>query len=125
LVVDEEDVARRPLTVALSAHTEALAVFSFEEEAQMYLRLRPGGVEEWRAQRTSAGELISVLCEPCTQAKWVVLDPIPEPGGELLAGLLSMNRADFLQTLVRKDPSLARPALPRSESSLDPVTGVA
>lgn len=112
------------LTVDLFAHGEALAVFSFEEEARMYLRLRTGG-PGWRVRQTSAGELVSVLYGPCADAKRVVLDPVSESSGEALAGLLSMDRDGFLQTLLSEVPSFTQRAWPRSEASLKPVTGVA
>jgi hypothetical protein len=48
------------LTICLGDDGEALAIFSFEEEAQMYLHCHPRASEEgWRARQTSVGELDS------------------------------------------------------------------
>lgn len=124
LIVDQESTSMRVLTIDLFTRSEALAVFSFEEEARMYLCLRSGG-PEWGVRQTSAGELISVLCGPCAQAKRVVLDPLAEPGGETLAGLLSLDRDRFVQTLVGAARSYTQPAWARSEASLKPIIGVA
>lgn len=124
LIVNQEGTAMEVLTVDLLARGEALAVFSFEEEARMYLRLRiaePG----WRVRQTSAGELVSVLCGPCADATRVALDPVPEPGAVGLVNLLSMDREGFLRTLVSGMPSSTRPARPRSKASSKPVSGVA
>jgi hypothetical protein len=54
-----------------------LPVFSFEEEAEMFLRL--GGYDgAWRARESSAGELVSVLCSSCKDVRGLALDPLPE-----------------------------------------------
>ena len=45
---------------------------------------------------------MSVLYGPCSDTKKVVLDPLPEIGGEALADLLSMHRAEFLRFLLGK-----------------------
>lgn len=126
LIVGRERAPNRALTIGLSAHTDAVAVFSFEDEARMYLHLRTEDPEQWRVRETSAGELISVLCGPCAGTKRVVLDPVPEPGGMALAGLLSVDRDDFMQTLLLGgSPSLVQPAWPRDELPLESVSGVA
>jgi hypothetical protein len=56
---------------------EVLPVFSFEEEAKMFLHL--GGYEEsgWRARESCTGELVSVLLGPCLDVEGVALDPLP------------------------------------------------
>jgi hypothetical protein len=77
---------------------KALAVFSFQEEAQMFLGLRLAVSREgWRVRQTSMGELVSVLYGPCLDTKKVVLNPVPEVGRKKLVGLLSMHRHDFLR----------------------------
>jgi hypothetical protein len=55
-----------------------LPIFSFEEEAQLFIRL--GGYDDghWRAWESCAGELISVLYGPCAEVKSVALDLLPE-----------------------------------------------
>ncbi len=67
------------LTVGIDAKTEALPVFSFRDEAEMFLRL--GGFEEegWRTTESTAGELVSRLPEyHCAGIDLVALDPLPE-----------------------------------------------
>ncbi len=95
------------LTINLGGGCEALAVFGFEEEAEMFLHFRRAALEEgWRVRQTSAGELVSVLYGPCSTTKKVVLDPLPGVvGGEELIGILSMRRNDFLRILLGEEPS--------------------
>jgi len=103
------------LTAALARGGEALPVFSFEEEANMFLRLGAWG-DDWRARETAGGELVSVLCGPCAGVDRVVLDPIPLPGSlvEGLNGLLSTGREAFMRSLL--NPRRFR--LPASGSGL-------
>ena len=84
------------LTICLGGDGEALAVFGFEEDAEMFLCLRRTALgERWRVRQTSAGELALVLYGPCSNPKKVVLDPLPGlVGGEGLIGFLSMRRND-------------------------------
>ena len=111
-------LARRPLwlitkditsgmdmfTTHLCDDRKALVVFSFEEEAQMFLDFRlatSGG--GWRVRQTSVGELVSVLYGPCSDTRKVVLDPVPEAGREELVELLGMHRDDFLRFLLGEE----------------------
>ncbi len=82
---------------------EALPVFSFEEEAEMFLRLE--ALEEgWWTRETTAGELISLLYGPCAGVRRIALDPLPAVcGGEAMLDLVSLERKDFAQTLTRRD----------------------
>jgi hypothetical protein len=49
-------------TTHLCGDRKALAIFSFEEEAQMFLDLYLAASKDgWRVRQTSAGELVSVL----------------------------------------------------------------
>jgi hypothetical protein len=60
---------------------KALVVFSFQEEAQMFLDLRLiASKDRWRVRQTSVGELVSLLYVPCSDTRKVVLDPLPEIG---------------------------------------------
>jgi hypothetical protein len=75
---DREGIGAKPLVLDLLGEEEgALAVFSFVEEAQMYLQdAAPQG--SWRAEEVEAGELVSMLVwGSCSQVKWVALDPMP------------------------------------------------
>lgn len=81
----------------------ALPVFSFEEEAGMFLWL--GGVGDgWRARETSAGELISVLHGLCSSVRDVALDPLPEMMDRGAVGLVSLGRDRFIEhVMARRD----------------------
>lgn len=96
LIVKGEAGPMDVLRISLASGEEALAVFSFEEEARVFLEFGAldGG---WRVRVTAAGELISVLFGPCAGVGWVALDPLPGPDGALWNGLLSMNRAAFTE----------------------------
>ncbi len=91
-------------TTYLYDDREALVVFSFEEEAQLFLDFRLAMSKEgWRVRQTSVGELVSVLYGPCSDTKKVVLDPVPDVGKEELVDLLSMHRNDFLRFLLGEE----------------------
>jgi hypothetical protein len=97
------------LSVRVDSGGEALAIFSFEEEAKMFLDLRLAASEEgWCVRQTSIGEVVSVLYGPCSDAKKVVLDPVPEVGKKELVELLNMHRNDFLRFLLGDGPSNLR-----------------
>ena len=61
LIENPEAGRTEKLTVRIDPRREALPVFSFPEEAQMFLAL--GGLEErgWRIVECTAGELVSRL----------------------------------------------------------------
>jgi hypothetical protein len=106
LIVKDRISGMDVLTVDLGGE-DALAVFGFEEEAQMFLELRPtASGEGWRARRTSAGELVSVLYGPCSGARRVALDPLPGvlDGGKSI-GLLAIERKGFLRMVLGDEPS--------------------
>lgn len=89
---------------------EVLPVFSFEEEAREFLK----SVEEgWNARRTGAGELISVLCGPCANAKRVALDPSEE-----LTDLVSVSRQGFMDFLLGRGRSWFDETRNREQSRL-------
>ncbi len=92
---------RRAEELLTVADGEALPVFSFEEEAEMFLRLGAFGTG-WRARRATPGELASVLCGPCAGVSKVALDPPPEACGEAWLAFVSLGRTDFLRTLADK-----------------------
>ncbi len=94
------------LTLRLGGDGEALAIFGFEEEAEMFLHFRGAELEDgWRVRQTSVGELVSVLYGPCAGAKVVVMDPVPEVAKKELVGIPSMHRNDFLRDLLGEGPS--------------------
>jgi hypothetical protein len=98
LIVKREPGRIDVLTTNLATGEAALPIFSFEDEARMFLEL--GALGDWRVRVTSAGELISVLSGPCGGLRRVVLDPLPGLDGEGLNNLLSMEREAFIESLL-------------------------
>jgi hypothetical protein len=98
------------LTVETFPGERALALFSFEEEARLFLFAQES-TEGWVARKFAASELVSVLL--AYRPARIALDPLPENlGGKMVGGLLSVSRERFLRSLVRKsDPTVAHPCL--------------
>jgi hypothetical protein len=91
-------------TTYLCDDHKALAIFTFQEEAEMFLDLRLAASKDgWKVRQTSVGELVSVLYGPCSDTQKVVLDPVPEIGGEVLVDLLSTSRNAFLRFLLGEE----------------------
>jgi len=86
-------------TVRADAGREALPVFSFPDEAEMFLRL--GCLEEkgWRTVESTAGELVSQLAKLHRAGVGLVaLDPLPEMVGPTLGmtiSLVTLSLRDF------------------------------
>ena len=98
---DAKDGFSQPevLTVDLDGTGEALPVFSFEEEAEMFLWLQRA--EEGREVReTTPGQLVSILYGPCADVGRVMLDPLPEIGARMQISLLGMDRNDFVESVM-------------------------
>ncbi len=78
---------------------QALPVFSFEEEAELFLGL--GGVGHgWWVRESGAGEIVSVLYGPCAGVRSVALDPLPEMVSDEAVALVSLSRKRFVEHLV-------------------------
>ena len=87
------------LTVDLDGTGEALPVFSFEEEAEMFLWLQT--TEDGREVReTTPEQLVSILYGPCADVGRVMLDPLPEIGLSMQINLLGMDRNDFVESVM-------------------------
>jgi hypothetical protein len=98
-LIVRQDVGRtKVLTTGLPSGEETLPVFSFEDEAKMFLELE--AFDGWRVGETTAGELTSILFGPCAGVPRVALDPLPGPGAAALAGLVSMEREAFVESLL-------------------------
>jgi hypothetical protein len=82
--------------------SKVLPVFSFEEEAEMFLHIGGYGDSEWRARESSVGELVSVLCGPCVDVEGVALDPLPEMLEDGTLGLVWVGRKRFLGQLLAR-----------------------
>ena len=100
LVVRDGVGRMEPLTTELNGGRRALTVFSFEEEATLFLRLcaRRG----WRVRATGTGELLSILTGPCREVELVALDPLPHNEAGALNSLLCADRQRFVGFLLRK-----------------------
>src|SRR5215207_9759113 len=92
-------------TIHPGGGAEVVAVFTFEEQAQVFLDSRFGASGEgWKARQTWPGELMSVLCGPCSTAKEVALDPPPEAVEKgKSAGLRAVDRDNFLVQLLGEE----------------------
>ncbi len=103
LIVRDERGRSEVLLGELVGGKKALPVFSFREEADLFLRL---GVHEpgWRIKETGVEELSSVLLGPCRRVERVALDPLPEIGAEPVNRLVSMSRGSFLAFLLKDAP---------------------
>lgn len=108
LVVRESHEGIEPLCLRAGS-AGLLAVFSFEEEAGMFLRLGGYGSSGWRARESRTGELVSVLCGPCAHTDGVALDPLPGMLEEGTLGLVSVGRRRFLGQLLAGDAETATP----------------
>jgi hypothetical protein len=87
------------LTVDLDGAGEALPVFSFDEEAEMFLWLQT--TEDGREVReTTPGQLVSILYGPCAHVGRVMLDPLPEIGVRMQISLSGMDRNDFVESVM-------------------------
>src|SRR5918998_2650246 len=97
LIANHENGRLGVLTLDPGSDRETMPVFSFEEEAEAFLQLGAPGTE-WRARKTTGGELISLLYGPCAGAKKVTLDPLPGVNGEMVFDLVGRGRYKFLRT---------------------------
>ena len=87
------------LTVDLDGAGQALPVFSFEEEAEMFLWLQT--TEDGREVReVTPGQLVSILYGPCADVGRVMLDPLPEIRARMQNSLLGMDRHDFVESVM-------------------------
>ena len=109
MIATQDDPAEF-LNLELSDGREAMPVFSFEEEAWMFLKLNtywqthPSRTKHLRVRRTSRENLASLLLGDYRSVSLVMLDPIP--GGieeELLSKQASIHRESFLRFFVAPD----------------------
>ena len=80
---------------------KTLAVFSSEDEAEMFLRLE-GVADGWQVSESRGGELVSMLYGLCAGVKDVVLDPFPEMVADRTVGLVSLDRKRFIRRLLAR-----------------------
>ena len=78
----------------LTVDRNVLPVFSFEEEAEMFLHMN-NTADGWQVRETTCGELVSVLYGPCREVAHVALDPVPG-----ILELVSLSRGHFIRVLL-------------------------
>lgn len=98
LLVRDTENGIETLTTGLSDSGRMLPVFSFEEEAEMYLCMR-GSRDEWRITEILPEKLRSLFDTVLDNIASVTLDPIPENSFFDTSGLLSITRQDFIVRL--------------------------
>jgi len=81
--------------------SSVLPVFSFREEAEVFLHLRDAG-DGWQTRETTYGELTSVLSGPCRDVEHVSLGPVPE-----IVEPVGLSREAFVEALLTSDTSSA------------------
>ena len=91
------------LTISVGGE-EALPVFSFEEEARLFWLFEDLGAD-WKVGETTVGEMRHALFGPRTQARAVVLDPLPAILGEETNLLVTLGRERFARTLGGTEPA--------------------
>jgi hypothetical protein len=92
--------------VVFTIGSYVLPVFSFKEEAEMFLRF--GKVpDKWYIRKSTCGQLASVLNGPCRNVEHVTLDPLPEIVAEKMVDPVSLSREDFVKALLPSDTSSA------------------
>jgi len=90
------------LTVDPDGDGGSLPVFSFKEEAEMYLEIEISD-GNWQIMESGSGELVSVLYEQCASVRNVALDPLPSTLADEMADLVSLDRERFVSRVVRRE----------------------
>ena len=98
LLVRDVENRGEVFTTGLSNGGRMLSVFSFEEEAEMFLCFR-GPQDDWRTREIAPGKLRSLFYTTLEDVVCVTLDPIPENSFLDTSALLSITRQDFIARL--------------------------
>ncbi len=91
------------LITSLADGRRVLPVFSFEEEAALFLCLSVEG--SWQVRRIGPGELVSLLYGPCREVDMVALDPMSYVETDVINKLVSLERGRFVDVLLRSQAS--------------------
>src|SRR5215212_1300565 len=91
-------VQRRNGLEVFTIGSNVLPVFSFREEAEMFLGLRHAA-DGWQVRETTRGEIVSVLYGPCREVTHVSLDPVPG-----MVELVNLSRKAFVEALLEREP---------------------
>lgn len=97
-------------TMRLADGRSVLPVFSFEEEAALFLRLGVQG--SWQVRRAEAEELLSLLCGSCREVELVALDPLSDAETDVVSRLVSLERERFVDILRREASVRLSPSAP-------------
>lgn len=112
---------RGRLEVLIAGSTDGrrvLPVFSFAEEANIYLRRSIRG--SWQIRPTRAGELVSLLYSLCREVEVVALDPMSDIETDVVNELVSLKRERFVDVLLRREtPATLSPGASRLPQLLD------
>lgn len=117
LIARQENGQTKVLTTDIAGDKKVLPVFSYGEEAEMFLGL--GGLEDdWQVKKSAAGDLLSVLFGPYSSVGRVALDPLPETVAGMTANLfVCLDRERFMDRLIGEasiqlNNSVGEPSLP-------------
>ena len=91
------------LISSLGGSRGVLPVFSFEEEANFYLRHGLQG--NWQPRRTQAGELVSLLYSLCSKVALVALDPTSDVESDAMKRLVVLERERFVDFFLHRETS--------------------
>ena len=91
-------------TMEVADGRSVLPVFSFEEEAALFLSL--GVQDSWQVRGVGAGELVSLLYGPCRGAELVALDPVSGAEAAVVNRCVSLTRKRFVDVLLRTGASV-------------------
>lgn len=94
-IIARQDNGQMQVLTLRHKNRETLPIFSFEDEAEMFLQLETPETC-WRARETTPGEIVSLLYGPCASVKSVALDPLPVVDGNLMC----RGRNKFIQYIV-------------------------
>jgi len=106
MVARADEGRLEPLCVR-AGRSKVLPVFSFEEEAEMFLHLGGYAASGWRARESCAGELASVLMGPCLDVEGVALDPLPEMLEDGTIDLVEVGRRRFVGQLLEGERTVS------------------
>ncbi|HEX2097800.1 MAG TPA: hypothetical protein VHF46_01915 [Rubrobacteraceae bacterium] len=116
LIARQENGRTKVLTTDIAGEKKVLPVFSYGEEAEMFLGL--GALEDgWQVKKSAAVDLLSMLFGPCSNVGRVALDPLPETvTGTMANPSMCLDRERFMNRFIgdesiRLNSSVREPSL--------------
>lgn len=100
LIARQENGRTKVLTTDIAGEKKVLPVFSYGEEAEMFLGL--GALEDgWQVKKSAAVDLLSMLFGPCSNVGRVALDPLPETVTGAMANVsMCLDRERFMNRFI-------------------------